>query len=253
MNAKKSLGQNFLIDENIIKTIINTIDSKKDDLIIEIGPGKGALTKYLVNKSNVLCYEIDKDMTSYLDKYDVNVIYKDFLNTNIKEDIKDIKYNNLYIIGNLPYYITTPIIEHIIDSNLNIKSITIMVQKEVADRFMAKPKTKDYGYMSVLLQYYFDIVKVTNVTKNSFRPIPKVDSTVLKLLPKQIDESFDIEGYKKFLKNIFKYKRKTIKNNLSTNEYNKAIEVLSKYNIDINIRAEALDGKILMEIYNNIK
>ena len=152
MKAKKSLGQNFLIDNNVINKIIDEVSACEDDLIIEIGPGRGALTSKLKNKGcNVIAYELDRDLSNILSKLEdekLHVIYGDFLKSNINDDIKNIKYNNLYLVGNLPYYITTPIIEHIIDEKLEFSKFTIMIQKEVAERFMAEAGTKDYGYIT---------------------------------------------------------------------------------------------------------
>ena len=137
-NFKKKFGQNFLKDSKILNDIVNSIPIKENDLVIEIGPGAGALTKCIKNtKCNLLCYEIDTELERYLSLLEDNktkIIYDDFLNRDIKVDIKDIKYDSLYIIANLPYYITTPIIEKIIDSNIDINSCVFMVQKEVADR-----------------------------------------------------------------------------------------------------------------------
>ena len=186
--AKKSLGQNFLQDENILKKIADSINTLKDDLIIEIGPGKGALTKYLKDKNSyLLCYEIDTRMKDILNNYEDNktsIIYKDFLKTNILEDIKDIPYNNIYIIANIPYYITTPIIKHVINLP-NLKSMTLLVQKEVAKRFTAKPGTKDYNSLTIYLNYYFDIKYLFEVKNTCFRPIPKVDSATVNFTKKE--------------------------------------------------------------------
>ena len=254
MKAKKSLGQNFLVDNNIIEKIIGEITSDSNDLIVEIGPGMGALTKRLKEKGSFLiAYEVDKDLENILSEFEddrTKIIWQDFLECNIKEDIKDIKYNKLFIVGNLPYYITTPIIEHIIDSNINFDALVIMVQKEVADRFLANPKNKDYGYISVLLQYYFDIKRVCNVSRYSFNPVPKVESTVLSFRVKKIRADVDIEKYKIFLKNAFRQKRKTLKNNLSNYEWEKVKLVLDKYNLNESVRAEEINGDIFIELFN---
>ena len=144
LQAKKSLGQNFLKDENVLNKIANSIDTD-NDLIIEIGPGMGALTKKLKNKNSYLiAYEIDERTKEYLlplEDEKTKIIYKDFLKTDIKEDIKnlDYKYNNIYIIANIPYYITTPIIEHIIDEKIDVKAMSLLVQNEVANRFNLIP------------------------------------------------------------------------------------------------------------------
>ena len=257
MKAKKRYGQNFLIDNNVIKKITNEVSSSSSDLIIEIGPGKGALTKELKKKdSYIIAYEIDTDLVTTLEKIEnekVKVIYKDILTTNIKEDINNINYSELYIVGNLPYYITTPIIEHIIKQNLVFKKFTIMVQKEVADRFMAKPKSKDYGYITLVLKYFFDTFKVCDVSKYSFNPVPKVESAVISFIPKENKEKIDVDKYFDFLKIIFRQKRKTLKNNVS-NIYNwdKIIKVLVKYNISESCRAEELEEQVILDIFKSI-
>ncbi len=257
MKAKKSLGQNFLIDDEVINKIIDEVSACKDDLIIEIGPGRGALTSKLKNKEcNVIAYELDKDLCNILKRFEddkLHVIYGDFLKSNIKEDIKNIKYNNLYLVGNLPYYITTPIIEHIIDENIEFSKFTIMIQKEVADRFMAKVGTKEYGYITLVLKYYFDISKVCDVSKYAFNPVPKVKSSVISFVPKKEKIDIDVEGYFKFLKNIFRQKRKNVRNNLyGLYDLDKVLEVLSKYNLDLSVRAEGLSEEILVDIYKNV-
>lgn len=257
MKAKKRYGQNFLIDNNVIKKITNEVSSSSSDLIIEIGPGKGALTKELKKKdSYIIAYEIDTDLVTTLEKLEnekVKVIYKDILTTNIKEDINNINYSELYIVGNLPYYITTPIIEHIIKQNLVFKKFTIMVQKEVADRFMAKPKSKDYGYITLVLKYFFDTFKVCDVSKYSFNPVPKVESAVISFIPRVNKEKIDVDKYFDFLKIIFRQKRKTLKNNVS-NIYNwdKIIKVLVKYNISESCRAEELEEQVILDIFKSI-
>ncbi len=257
MKAKKRYGQNFLIDNNVIKKITDEVSSSSGDLIIEIGPGKGALTKELKKKdSYIIAYEIDTDLAKTLEKLEnekVKVIFKDILTTNIKEDINNINYSDLYIVGNLPYYITTPIIEHIIKQNLVFKKFTIMVQKEVADRFMAKPKSKDYGYITLVLKYFFDTFKVCDVSKYSFNPVPKVESAVISFIPKENKEKIDVDKYFIFLKIIFRQKRKTLKNNVS-NIYNwdKIIKVLVKYNISESCRAEELEEQVILDIFKSI-
>ena len=256
MKAKKSLGQNFLIDNNIIGKIANEVEANKDDLIIEIGPGEGALTKELIKtNANIICYELDTDLKVILDNLESNklkVIYKDILQANIKEDIKDINYKNLYIVGNLPYYITTPIIEHIIKTKLVFNKFTIMVQKEVADRLLASPKNKEYGYMTLVIDYYFDTKRVCNVSKNSFRPAPKVDSSVISFVPKQSKETINEEKYFNFLKECFNQKRKTLRNNLKSYNWQDIKELLEKNGYIENVRAEELPSKIFIEIYRKL-
>lgn len=253
MKAKKKFGQKFLIDTNIIEKIITAINSNESDLIIEIGPGRGALTKRLKEKlSNIIAYEVDTDLKEYLSNLEddkTKIIYQDFLTSNINVDISNIQYNKLYIVGNLPYYITTPIIEHIMDSDISFDKLIIMVQREVADRFLAKSHSKEYGYITVVLNYYFDISKVTDVSKYAFKPVPKVESTVLRLIPKSNKEELDFDKYKNFLKTCFKQKRKTLKNNLSGYNWNNIKEILDKHNLNENVRAEEISGDILIEIF----
>ena len=146
---KKRFGQNFLNDSNILDKIASSINPSSNDLIIEIGPGSGNLTKYLQKHNCYLfCYEIDLSLKEKLDQLKNNkttILFKDFLETNISEDIKLIPYENIYVVANIPYYITTPIIEKITLSDIHPKSLTLMMQKEVGERITAKPKTKDYG------------------------------------------------------------------------------------------------------------
>lgn len=253
MKAKKSLGQNFLVDNNIINKIIDEVSVTKNDLVIEIGPGRGALTSKIKEKGcNLIAYELDQDLKSILSNLEdekLKVIYNDFLKVDIKEDIRDINYNNLYIVGNLPYYITTPIIEHIIDCELDFKKLTIMVQKEVAQRFTALPKSKDYGYITVVLNYYFKIEKVVDVSRYAFSPVPKVDSTVISLIPRENKPELDTKSYFNFLKSAFKQKRKTLKNNLDSYKWQEVENYLEKNSISKNVRAEELDETTLIDIY----
>ena len=252
LSAKKSLGQNFLKDNNILNMIADSIKTK-DDLIIEIGPGMGALTKKLINKdSYVIAYEIDERTKEYLlplENEKTKIIYKDFLKTDIKEDIKDIEYNNLYVIANIPYYITTPIIEHIISENINVSAMTLLVQKEVAERFSAKPKTKEYGAITVYLNYFFEVEKLFNVKNTCFSPAPKVDSAVVKFTKKENIYDVDNKKFFKFITECFSQKRKTLKNNLRNYDWNKVKEILDKHDILESCRAEELTLDIFIEIY----
>ncbi len=254
MKAKKSLGQNFLIDNNIITKISGVINANNNDLIIEIGPGMGALTKKLKEKNaNILCYEIDKDMNIYLNKLIDNktkVIYEDILNADINEDIKNISFNNLYIVGNLPYYITTPIIKYLISLNLPVKEMVFMVQEEVANRFTSKPNRSYYSSITLYLKYYFDIEKLFKVSKNSFNPIPKVESAIIKFTKRTTLVDVNKEAYFKLITDSFKMKRKTLKNNLKDYDFEKIKKVLDKHNLNINVRAEELSEEIFIEIQN---
>lgn len=252
---KKSLGQNFLKDKNIIKKIADSINPTEEDLIIEIGPGAGALTKELVKKkSEVICFEIDtrlKEILEQINSEKLTIIYKDFLSIKINEYIDQNKYKNLYFVGNLPYYITTAIINKIVKES-NPYEITIMVQKEVADRFSAKPGTKDYSSISIFLQYNFDIERVCNVGKTCFEPVPKVDSSVIKFKRNKKISANDEEKFYKLIKDSFTQKRKNLKNNLKGYDLNKIQMILKKYDKDLTARAEQLSIEEFIDISNNI-
>ena len=252
---KKSLGQNFLKDKNIIKKIADSINPTEEDLIIEIGPGAGALTKELVKKkSEVICFEIDtrlKEILEQINSEKLTIIFKDFLSIKINEYIDQNKYKNLYFVGNLPYYITTAIINKIVKES-NPYEITIMVQKEVADRFSAKPETKDYSSISIFLQYNFDIERVCNVSKTCFEPVPKVDSSVIKFKRNKKISANDEEKFYKLIKDSFTQKRKNLRNNLKGYDLNKIQAILKKYDKDLTARAEQLSIEEFVDISNNI-
>lgn len=256
IKAKKSLGQNFLNNDKILNDIANSVETKENDLVIEIGPGKGALTKYLSKKNSYLiCYEVDTRMNTILNNYNndkTKIIFNDFLKTNIEEDIKEMNYNNLYIIANIPYYITTPIIKKAITLK-KLQAMTLLVQKEVAERLSAKPGNKAYGSLTVYLNYYFNIEYLFDVNKNCFTPSPKVDSAVIKFTRKnempQVKDENKLFG---LIENSFKLKRKTLKNNLKEYNWNKINEILMKHNLPESIRAEELSLDLFIEIANNL-
>ena len=252
---KKSLGQNFLMDKNIIKKISDSVNPTKKDLIVEIGPGAGALTKELVQKNcDVICFEIDTRLKEILEEIKsdkLTIVFNDFLKVNLKEYIDEKKYEHIYFIGNLPYYITTAIINKII-SESNPYEITVMVQKEVGDRFMSKPNSRDYGSLSVFLQYNFDVTKVVNVNKRCFEPVPKVDSVVVKLSKNKKYSANNEDKFFKLVKDSFIQKRKNLRNNLRNYNLEKIEEVLKKYNKDLTVRAESLSIEEFVEISNNL-
>lgn len=251
---KKKYGQNFLIDENIIQKIISLSDIKEDTLVIEIGCGAGALTKEIKKRTNLfLGYEIDKSLEQVLNKLDNNIIYDDFLKRDIKNDISTYNYKQIYIISNLPYYITTPIIEKIIEEDIVINKLIIMIQKEAKDRFMAKPNSKEYSALSVFLNYYFDISNILNVNRNSFIPKPNVDSVVLKFeIKEKLERLNNPELFFKLVKDSFKQRRKTLKNNLKNYNYKKIEEILLNNGFKESVRAEQIPMEVYIEIANNI-
>lgn len=257
-NFKKKFGQNFLNDENILNKIVKESEIPEDTLVIEIGPGAGALTNKLKDAAaNVLAYEIDLDLQNILiDKFkDTNVtfVWEDFLNRNIKEDIKNYNNKNIYVVANIPYYITTPIVEKIINSEVDVQKIVIMVQKEVGDRFSAKPGSKEYGSISVFLNYFYNIKELFIVSKNCFTPRPNVDSVILSL-EKRMDKP-QVKDEKilfKLIKDSFRFKRKNLRNNLKEYNLEKIEEVLKKHNKNLTARAETLSLEVFIDIANNI-
>ena len=259
-NFKKSLGQNFLTDKNILERIVSSANIQGNSLVIEIGPGSGNLTRFIAKYAiHVLCYEIDTRLEEILDEnlkdfQNITIIYDDFLKRDIKTDIEKFSFDNLYLVANLPYYITTPIIKKVIQSNLSFKKLTIMIQKEVGERFMALPKTKEYNSLTVYLNYYFDIKREFVVSRNAFIPKPNVDSIVISLIKKDnLLELNDINLFNKLLKDSFKYKRKTIKNNLKNYDLKTLEKILNKYNYSLASRAEEIPLEVFVELANNLK
>lgn len=256
---KKNLGQNFLQDKNIIDKIVNAPDYGDNNLVIEIGPGAGALTKELLKKvDRAILYEVDTRLEKILNKelstfVNYELIFDDFLNRDVNKDISKYDFDNLYIVANLPYYITTPIITKIINDKIPTNEIVIMIQKEVADRFSAKPGSKEYGQITVFLNYFFDIDNVCNVSKNCFFPKPKVDSAVIKMKRKESNDyikNFDV--FNRLVKDSFRFKRKTIKNNLVGYDLDIINNILTKYGFDINTRSEYIPYNVFVEIANEL-
>lgn len=259
-NFKKRFGQNFLVDQNILHNIISYSNVDSETLVIEIGAGSGNLTTKLAEKAKyVLAYEIDYKLkpvlAERLNSYqNINLIFDDFLKRDISSDIKDYKYQHLYVIANLPYYITTPIITKLINDKINIDKMVIMVQKEVGERFNAKPGTKEYNSLTIFINYYFKVRKLFNVSKKAFIPQPKVDSVVIELSKKEekynvLDEAL----FFKVVKDSFTHKRKNLRNNLKDYDLDTITKVLSKYNLDLTVRAEHLTIEQFISIANEIK
>lgn len=254
---KKSLGQNFLKNPQVLQKIVDSVVVKENDLVIEVGPGQGSLTKYLVNyKCDILAFEIDLRVKDYLDKiaYDkLTVVYQDILQVDFSNyDLT--KYDKIHVIANIPYYITTPIIEKIIDSKLGECDLTLMVQKEVAERFCAFPGNNEYGAFTVYLSYYYDRQKIIDVPAKDFEPAPKVDSAVVKLTRKNIGKKVSNElEFFNFVKECFQFKRKNIRNNLKKYDLNKIGMVLKNYGHDLNNRAEDFSVLEFIDLYNILK
>lgn len=254
--ASKSLGQNFLIDDNVVEKIVNSAEIDKEDLIIEIGPGLGTLTKEMLDKAKkVIAVELDKRMLQILnDRFKLynnfEVINEDILKVNLNEIIEREKkaqnIKNVKVVANLPYYITTPIIMKLLEDNLDIKTITVMVQKEVAKRLTANPgKSKDSGAITYSVNYYCEAQEVVTVPNTSFIPEPEVESEVIKLTlrNKPPIEVEDKELFFKLIKLSFMQRRKTLINGISNGnlmDKDKFRQVLNKIGLPENVRGENL-------------
>lgn len=214
----KSLGQNFLIDDSVLTDIVEGAEVNKDDLIIEIGPGVGSLTAQLIGKAKkVVSIELDNDLIPILQEElgqyeNFTLIHKDALKVDFNEIIGH--ENSVKLVANLPYYVTTPIIVKLLKDNYNFKSLTIMIQKEVAERINAEPNCKEYGALSLLVQYYCDTKIVRKVSPGSFIPRPKVDSIVIRLdrLSEKRVEVKDEKLMFEIIRNAFNMRRKTMWN-----------------------------------------
>lgn len=254
---KKSYGQNFLKDENILNKIRDVANISKDTLIIEIGPGAGSLSKKIIPLSGFsILYEIDTRLEdilrSELSNYDnYKIIFGDFLKQNISEDVDAYSYTKTYVVANLPYYITTPIIVKLL-KEIYPDKIIIMVQDEVANRLTAGVGTRDYGMISVLLGGYFDIKKLFKVNRKCFEPSPNVDSAVISLVKHQKYNIKDKNMFEKFIKDAFKYKRKNLRNNLKTYDLEKIDTILKKHNYNLKNRAEDIPVFLYVELVNNL-
>lgn len=268
ITANKKLGQNFLIDDNVIEKIVDSSGITNEDLVIEIGPGLGTLTKELLEKaSKVICIELDDRMISILkDRFfmynNFEIINEDVLkvdlNKLINENKKNGKIKNAKIVANLPYYITTPIIMKLLEEELDIESITVMIQKEVADRLTEIPGGKNGGAITYTVYYYAEAKELLTVPNNSFVPEPEVESEVIRLTlrNKPVIEVVDEQKFFALIKASFMQRRKTLLNAISNSGLNiskeKMEQILQDLNIDTKIRGEALTIEQFAEIARRI-
>ena len=249
-HIRKRFSQNFLEDQSVIENIVNIINPQKNDHIIEIGPGKGALTIPIFNnvkKLNVI--EIDKDLVKLLRRNigDKNLIIHE--HDALKFDYSKFKHSNLKLIGNLPYNISTPLLFHLLSYKDKIKNMFFMLQKEVVERICAKPGTKEYGRVSVMLQYYCDVESMLIIKPEAFYPSPKVDSSIVKITPRQEPkyQLFNEDCFEKIVKAAFSQRRKTLYNGLK--KYLDETDI-KKIGIPQNERAEKLEVKDFVKLSN---
>lgn len=259
LRAKKQFGQNFLIDGNIIRRIVNTAGVNKTCGVIEIGPGIGALTEEIAKHAKkVLCYEIDSDMVKILNENlnadNVKIVLEDFLKADIEQSLKYFEdCDRVVVMSNLPYYITTPIIFKLLENENRIEDFYFMVQKEVGDRLTGKPKTKDYNSLSVLIDFQANANLEFMVSRKCFLPEPNVDSAIIHI--KKVKKDYSVNNkanFLKFVQNIFALRRKTLVNNLSSQygiKKEDSIDILKKLGYKETIRSEELLIDEMIKIY----
>ncbi len=252
-HTKKSYGQNFLVDTHVLNKITTAADITKDDLVIEIGPGIGALSQKLAEScKTLLAVEIDKQLIPVLEETladfdNVILLNEDVLKVDLGAKIKELGFGSAKLIANLPYYITTPIVAQLLEGRVPLEKIVVMVQKEVALRMKAAPGTADYGALSLMVQYYSMPEIVANVPVNSFIPRPRVDSSVISLTVRK-EPPVSLENEKLFfriIKSAFGQRRKTLLNCLYNADYlncdkTHLEEILINCGLDVSVRGETL-------------
>ena len=254
---KKSLGQNFIKDDNIISKIVKCSGIDRNTLVIEIGPGAGSLSKKIIPLSGYsILYEIDtrlKDILNIELKNNSNyeIVFGDFLKQNINDIRVKYNYDRIYVVANLPYYITSPIIIKLMNE-LYPDKILIMVQEEVADRLSAQCGSRNYGMISVLLGSRYKIKKLFRVNRKCFVPEPNVDSAVISLDKFDQLSFVDYEKFEKFIKDAFQFKRKNLRNNLKKYDLKTIEKILSNYNYNLANRAEDIPVDVFIDIVKNI-
>lgn len=254
---KKKFGQNFLKNHSIVKRIVSICDIDNNSLVIEVGPGGAILTKELATRAGeVLAYEIDTDLNDELNSRllgfdNVNILFQDFLDSDLVSDVSCYLYDKIFFVSNVPYYITTPIILKLLSSGIHFENIVMMVQKEVGERFTSSAGTREYGSIAVLLQYYYDIKKEFFVSKKEFVPEPKVDSLIVSFREKE-DKLYlkDEVFFEKLVRDSFQFRRKTIRNNLRNYDLGVVEKILNEYHYDLNVRAEMLPVAFFVELSN---
>ena len=222
IHPKKSLGQNFLRDDNIARNIVASLHLRPDDVVLEIGPGEGALTKYLVPQlSHLIVVEVDDRVVRRMEVLytpdDISILHQDFLKTDLGKVAAERNVDAIRIVGNIPYNITSPILFHILDNRSRVTDATLMMQKEVARRLVAKPNTKDYGILAVFTQLFSDVELLFDVSPSCFYPPPKVTSSLVRIniLPSPRFNLSDEHFFRRMVRSVFGKRRKTLRNSLS--------------------------------------
>lgn len=250
--TKKKFGQNFLTDANTLNAIVSKSGISKDDTVVEIGAGIGALTELLAEAAlDVYSFEIDSSLFEYLTnnlKYDnLHFIFNDFLKCELKEVLPS---KELKVVANLPYYITTPILFKILESDLNFTELYVMMQKEVGTRLEAKPKTKEYNALSIALQVNYEISTLMNVSRNVFVPPPNVDSVVMKLKKHCKYDIKDYAFFNRFVHDAFQFKRKNLRNNFKSYDLDAIEVILENHGYSLRSRAEEVGVSDFVSICN---
>ncbi len=257
LNAKKSFGQNFIINSKVVEDIVKGASIDKQTIVIEIGAGLGALSEELVKLAKkVIAYEIDKDLAPLLRKEikddNLEVINEDFLKVDLEKLLENYKDEKIYVISNLPYYITSEILKKLFICNVKITKIVAMMQKEVGNRLLKQNSNKDKNELTLISNFCSDMKVVKYVSKNDFLPRPQIDSIVIEFNIKETPISG--EDYAKGIKVLFANRRKTIYNNLSeVMEKEKAIKLLNDCNLDLSIRSETLNQDEILLLIKKIK
>ncbi len=255
-NFKKKFGQNFITDKNLLSAIVDDAEIDKSDEVLEIGAGAGTLTREISNRAKkVISYEIDKDLESHLlglKLNNVNFIFKDIMKENLLE-IENYFEDGYKLIANLPYYITTPIIFKFLKNSKKLKSLTIMVQKEVAERIVATKGEKDYGILTIMINFYGNAKITRNVNRKMFYPEPNVDSAVVRIdIDREKYKNIDDDKFYSFVQSCFSMRRKTLKNNLEHSNLKLKIKIDNLPQSILSLRAENLSFDDFVNIYLKI-
>lgn len=255
-NFKKKFGQNFITDKNLLSAIVDDAEIDKSDEVLEIGAGAGTLTREISNRAKkVISYEIDKDLESHLlglKLNNVNFIFKDIMKENLLE-IENYFENGYKLIANLPYYITTPIIFKFLKNSKKLKSLTIMVQKEVAERIVATKGEKDYGILTIMINFYGNAKITRNVNRKMFYPEPNVDSAVVRIdIDREKYKNIDDDKFYSFVQSCFSMRRKTLKNNLEHSNLKLKMKIDNLPQSILSLRAENLSFDDFVNIYLKI-